>query len=77
MKNSFAKIIVEGGYNDAVEIKYILGDTHRSEFRFNNLEEAKIALNSVYEQLKNRQKFINYFSETLLFGNAKATINVY
>ncbi len=69
------KIVVQGGYNDATDLKNILGNIHSSEFYFDDEEKARHKLFEVYESLpKKNDKFINYLPNSLMYGNAKACI---
>jgi hypothetical protein len=70
-----AKIIVEGAYNDATELKNRLGNIHSSEFYFDSLDTAKHKLFEVYKSLPEKgDKFVSYLPNTLIYGDAKASI---
>lgn len=72
------RIIVEGDYNDAGEIKQLLGNYHGSEFHFDNKEVAENKLKNIYKLLSERKPgFLNLLPTTLIYNKAKASIFEY
>ncbi len=71
------RIIVEGDYNDAAELKNQLGNIHKSEFHFESHDEAKKKLIEISESLSNKKKEVIKYPNTLMYGKAKAQINIY
>lgn len=72
------RIIVEGDYNDAGELKQLLGNYHGSEFHFDNKEVAENKLKNLYDLLSERKyNFLSLLPTMLMYNEAKATIIEY